>query len=76
MRSVARALGLCVVSSIPTLVGCAAGSATAGYSVTAGSADDLKSTARQSIVADSVKQSNAYTDQQIAQLKAELAKAK
>ena len=40
---------------IPFIYGCAAGSATAGYSVRAGSADDLRSTARIAIIDEAVK---------------------
>ena len=51
------------------LTGCAAGSATAGYSLSAGSADELKSTARDKIIEDAVEQAKAYTDAEIAKLK-------
>lgn len=56
--------------------GCAVGSATAGYSASAGTADDLKTNARSRIVDDAVGQSKAYTDAEIAKLRAELGAAK
>lgn len=56
------------------LCGCAAGSATAGYSARAASADDLGSSARQRVVDEAVERSRAYTDQRIAELRAELAR--
>lgn len=65
MAILSVALALC-------LGGCAAGSATAGYSVRAGSADELDSKARERIVEDSVARSNAHTDAEIARLRAEL----
>ncbi len=53
--------------SFPLLSGCAAGSATAGYSLKAGSSDELSTRARQEIVNESVdkayEKSKAYVDE-------------
>ncbi len=56
------------------LSGCAVGSATAAYSVRAGTADDLNSEARTKLVDESLNRSKSYTDEQIAKLRAELGK--
>jgi len=42
--------------------GCAAGAATSGYAIRAGSADDLSSKAKALIVEEAVEKANAYTD--------------
>lgn len=64
----AKVIGLVLV--VIGLSGCAAGSATAGYSVSAGTADDLKGEARTRIIDDAVARAKAYTDQRIAELEA------
>lgn len=46
----------------PLLIGCAAGSATAGYSVKAGTADDLKSETRSAIVNEAFEKCKIYVD--------------
>ena len=80
-----------VATSTVLLASCAAGSATAGYSVRSGSADELNSASRQRIVEEAVqraqnqhvntsnvavKQANDYTDAQIEKLRAELKQTK
>lgn len=70
MRNFIIAVGCCLL--VVALSGCAVGSATAGYSASAGSADDLKTAARSRIVDDAVSSAKAYTDAEIAKLRAEL----
>ena len=73
MRQSTRSIAALVLTFVgASLSGCALGSATAGYSSSAGTADDLKSPARGKIVDDSVAQSKAYTDAEIAKLRADL----
>lgn len=59
-------LSVCIIG-ISALSGCAAGSATAGYSMRAGSADDVSSQVRQRIVDEAVDKSfskcKAYIDE-------------
>lgn len=71
MKSKVVSGGLVVVAliGIVGLSGCAVGSATAGYSVSAGSADELKATARSKIIEEAVAQSKAYTDAEMLKLR-------
>ena len=50
---------LAVVACLSVLGGCAAGSATAGYSITASSADELKQEARSRIIQEAVDRAKA-----------------
>ncbi|MDI9404721.1 MAG: hypothetical protein QM516_12680 [Limnohabitans sp.] len=52
-------LGSAIVFVAASFCGCAAGSATAGYSIAASTADDLKSEARTRIIQEAVSQSKA-----------------
>ena len=58
---------LMIVLLLPVLSGCAAGSATAGYSLKAGTSDDLSSKPRQAIVDEAVdkayNKTKAYVDE-------------
>ena len=47
-------LFLALIALCVSLIGCAAGAATAGYSVRAGSADDLNSKTRKAIIDEAV----------------------
>ena len=55
-----------LIALIPFLYGCAAGSATAGYSMKAGTAEDLTSEARKAIIDEAVERafekSKTYID--------------
>lgn len=65
MRAVAQLMA--VILAMATLSGCAAGSATAGYSLKAGTSDDLSSKPRQAIVDEAVdkaySKTKAYVDE-------------
>jgi hypothetical protein len=56
MRSIYKVIFLCFVCI--SLYGCAAGSATAGYAVKSGTADDVSSKCRQSIIDDVMQRLN------------------
>jgi hypothetical protein len=61
-----------VACTLLCLGGCAAGSATAGYSAVAGKADELGSEERARIINEAVARSDAHTNAEIARLRAEL----
>ncbi len=70
LRVVSIVGAVCV--ALVALSGCAAGSATAGYSLSAGSADDLKASTRARIVEEAEARARAYTDERVAALRDEL----
>lgn len=57
-----RRLVLVLLVCLPFISGCAAGSATAGYSLKAGSSDELVPKARKSIIDEAFQKAKAYVD--------------
>lgn len=53
------------ISLLPFIFGCAAGAATAGYSMKAGTCDDLKSETRSKIVDEAFQRCKDYVDTKI-----------